>query len=192
MIIDLLLLFFLVVCAIVVVEMADLLSATIIMGVYSLIMAIVWVRLNAVDVAFTEASVGAGITTVLVLAALSRTRRGEAPVDEDSETKVEEKKAIKRHSLLAFMIVCVTGALLVYGTMDMPDFGDPEAPANKHVAPHMLAHGKHDTLSDNIVTSILASYRGWDTLGETAVVFTAALSVILILRRSREEKKKDE
>lgn len=192
MIIDLLLLFFLVVCAIVVVEMADLLSATILMGVYSLIMALVWVRLNAVDVAFTEASVGAGITTVLLLAALSRTRRGEEKIDENSESKADKKKVVKRHKLLSFLIVCVTGGLLIYGTMDLPDFGDPEAPANKHVAPYMLEHGKRDTLSDNIVTSVLASYRGWDTLGETAVVFAAALSVILILRRNREDKDKDE
>ncbi len=188
MIIDVLLLFFLVVCAIVVVEMVDLLSATIVMGAYSLIMAIVWTYLNAVDVAFTEATVGAGITTVLVLAALSRTRRGEEVLS-DTLTDVEKEssqKKIKRHKVISLIIVCMTGAALVYGTMDMPDFGDPEAPANKHVAPYMLEHGKHDTASDNIVTSILASYRGYDTLGETAVVFVATLCVILILRRNRE------
>lgn len=196
MIIDLLLLLFLVVCAIVVVEMKDLLSATIVMGAYSLIMAIVWMRLNAVDVAFTEAAVGAGITTVLILAALSRTKRGEeeptTSLDAASESKLdsdEEKTSIKRHKLLSLLVVGITGAVLVYGTMDLPDFGDPLAPANKHVAAHMLEHGKRDTASDNIVTAILASYRGFDTLGETAVVFIAALSVILILRRNRDGEK---
>ena len=67
---DLILLIFLVVCAVTAVFMKDLLSATLILGAYSLIMAVVWMRLNAVDVAFTEASVGAGITAVLIIAAL--------------------------------------------------------------------------------------------------------------------------
>ena len=75
--IDLILLFFLVICALAAVSMKDLLSATMILTAYSLIMALVWTRLNAVDVAFTEASVGAGITTVLIIAALSRTKREE-------------------------------------------------------------------------------------------------------------------
>ena len=77
MLIDLLLLLLLVACAIMVIEMKDLLSATVVFSSYSLIMAVVWTRLNAVDVAFTEATVGAGVTTVLLLAALSKTRRGE-------------------------------------------------------------------------------------------------------------------
>jgi len=72
--IDILLLLILVVCATAAVQMKDLLGATMILTIYSLIMAVVWMRLNAVDVAFTEAAVGAGITTVLLIAALSRTR----------------------------------------------------------------------------------------------------------------------
>jgi uncharacterized MnhB-related membrane protein len=75
--IDIALLFFLVVCAAAAVYVKDLLAATIILAAYSLIMAVVWTELNSVDVAFTEASVGAGITTVLFIAALSRTVRRE-------------------------------------------------------------------------------------------------------------------
>ncbi len=75
--IDLLLLLFLAICAMAAVTMKDLLAATILMAIYSLIMAVVWTRLNAVDVAFTEAAVGAGITTVLLIATLSRTKRRE-------------------------------------------------------------------------------------------------------------------
>ncbi len=166
MIIDILLLFFLVVCAIAAVEMMDLLSATLIMGAFSLIMAMVWTRLNAVDVAFTEATVGAGITTVLVLAAISRTKRGEAEMTDitiDNNLRSEAGKIAKKHNIISLLIVFVTGALLIYGTMDMPNFGDPKAPAHNHVAPYMLEHGEHDTVSINIVTSVLASYRGYDT-----------------------------
>lgn len=71
------LLIILVVCAVAAIEMKNLLSATMILTIYSLIMAGVWTRLNAVDVAFTEAAVGAGITTVLLIAAVSRTARRE-------------------------------------------------------------------------------------------------------------------
>ena len=70
---DIAMLSFLVVCAIAAISVKDLLSAVIILSLYSLIMAIVWVELRAVDVGFTEAAVGAGITTVLFIFTLVRT-----------------------------------------------------------------------------------------------------------------------
>ncbi|MFQ6071395.1 MAG: hydrogenase subunit MbhD domain-containing protein [Methanosarcinales archaeon] len=72
---DFALLLFLVITAIAAITVKDLLSAVIILSAYSFIMAVIWVEMNSVDVAFTEASVGAGITTVLFIAALSRTTR---------------------------------------------------------------------------------------------------------------------
>lgn len=212
--IDFILLFFLVVCAIAAVRMKDLLGAVIILGAYSLIMAVVWTRMNAVDVAFTEASVGAGITSVLLLAALSRTQRGEddrrrrtedrrqnaedtrqntedrrqGPEErrQNSEFGIQTKKSgISAHSLISLIIVIVTGAVLVYGTIDMPDYGDPDAPANLHVASKYIDSSYKDTGVENFVTAILASYRGYDTLGEVTVIFTAGICVILLLRRKR-------
>ena len=176
--IDFLLLLFLVICAIAAVSMKDLLSSIVILGAYSLLMAVVWTRLNAVDVAFTEASVGAGITTMLLIAALSRTRRGE----EDGR-----KSSSLYRSLAAFGVVLVTGAVLIYGTIDMPDFGDPNAPANHHVAPRYIEKSYEETHVVNFVTAILASYRGYDTLGETTVIFTAGICVVLLLRRKSEQ-----
>jgi len=176
--IDFLLLLFLVICAIAAVRMKDLLSAIMILGVYSLLMAVVWTRLNAVDVAFTEASVGAGITTMLLIAALSRTRRGE---------ENGRKSPNLYHTLAAFAVVLVTGAVLIYGTIDMPNFGDPNAPANHHVAPRYIEKSYEETHVVNFVTAILASYRGYDTLGETTVIFTAGICVVLLLRRKREQ-----
>ncbi len=69
--------------------------------------------------------------------------------------------------------------------MDMPDFGDPEAPAHQHVADRYIKEGHHETASKNFVTAVLANYRGYDTLGETTVIFTAGLGVLLLLRRRR-------
>jgi multicomponent Na+:H+ antiporter subunit B len=181
MIIDFLLLLFLVICAMVAIYLKDLLSAIMILCVYSLVMAIVWARLNAVDVSITEAAVGAGITTVLLIAALSRTKRGE----EDREQKIEDRgqKTDRAHSFFALLIVIVTGAVLVYGTLDMPDFGDPEAPATVHVSPRYIEKSYEETGVINFVTAVLASYRGFDTLGEVTVIFTAGMCVILLLRR---------
>ena len=86
--IDILLLLIIVACAISALFMKDLLSATIILGVYSFMMATIFTRLNAVDVAFTEASVGAGITSVLMLAALSKTKRYEYHHTKDRKKKI--------------------------------------------------------------------------------------------------------
>lgn len=183
MIIDLVLLAFIVVFAVAAVQMRDLLSATVVLGAYSLIMAVVWTRLNAVDVAFTEASVGAGITTVLMLAALSRTIRGEDGTDSVHRTVVRTGFDYKKFFL--FIVVVLTFGMLVYGTLDLPDFGDPEAPANRHVADRYIEKAHEEVGVENFVTAILASYRGYDTLGETTVIFTAGLSVVLLLRRRR-------
>lgn len=72
-----LLLLFLIVCAIVVARTRDLLSAVIIFAAYSLIMAVIWQQLEAPDLALTEAAMGAGVTTILLLVVISKTRRNE-------------------------------------------------------------------------------------------------------------------
>ena len=156
------------------------------LGIYSFIMATIFTRLNAVDVAFTEASVGAGITSVLMIAALSRTKRYEHHYTKPNK---EERPSALFLKIMSLFLVIVTGAVLVYGTIDMPEFGDPEAPTNQHVSPRYIEETHHDTSGiNNIVTAILASYRGYDTLGETTVIFTAGICVILLLRRSKKDK----
>lgn len=177
MIIDLFLLAMAVVCAIAAVRMKDLLGSIMVLTVYSLLMALIWTRLNAVDVAFTEAAVGAGITTVLLLAALSRTQRGE-------EGEPQVRTSLRFSPKTSLLVVLLTGALLLYGTVDMPNFGDPNAPTNLHVSPYYIEHSKEETGADNIVAAILAAYRGYDTLGEVTVIFTAGMGVILLLRRA--------
>ncbi len=87
--------------------------------------------------------------------------------------------------LLAFIAVCATGAVLIYGTVDMPDWGDPRSPASMHVSPRYIEKAMEETAVPNMVTSVLADYRGYDTLGETVVIFTAAMACVLLIRRSR-------
>jgi uncharacterized MnhB-related membrane protein len=72
---DLIILFFVVICGIAAITVRDLLSAVMILGAYSFFMCLVWAEMGAVDVAFTEASVSAGIGTVLCIAAVMKTTR---------------------------------------------------------------------------------------------------------------------
>ena len=90
--------------------------------------------------------------------------------------------------VLALITVIITGIILIYGTVDMPDWGDPNSPASKHVSPEYIEEALEKTATPNIVTAVLGDYRGYDTLGETAVIFTAGIACILILRRRKQRK----
>ena len=81
------------------------------------------------------------------------------------------------------IIQVLLGAALIYGTLDMPKWGDPHSPAATHVSPYYLEHSIEHTATPNVVTSVLADYRGYDTLGETTVIFTAGMACILLLKR---------
>ncbi len=145
----------------------NLFAVVMLAGIYSLLSAGLFTVMDAVDVAFTEAAVGAGISTVLFLAALALAGHHE---NKPGHTP-----------LLPMLVVVITGAALVYGTMDMPGFGDPGNPVHHHVADHYLEESPHEIGIPNVVTAVLASYRGYDTMGETTVVFAAAVGVMLLL-----------
>jgi multicomponent Na+:H+ antiporter subunit B len=98
-----------------------------------------------------------------------------------------KEKTNSRPSLLPILVVVVTGAVLVYGTLDMPPFGHPDNPVHEHVAPRYIEQSPTEVGLPNMVTSVLASYRGFDTLGETVVVFSAMIGVIALLGVRREE-----
>ena len=165
------------VIAISVARLRNLFAVVMLTGIFSLTAAVLYVVLDAVDVAFTEAAVGAGISTVLMLGTLSLT------------TSEEKAHAATRHPW-ALALVVITGAVLMYGTMDMPPYGDPTAAIHQHVAPYYLEKSSGHTGLPNVVTSILASYRGYDTLGEVFVIFTAAVGVLLIIGRAKQGRRR--
>lgn len=152
----------------------NLFTVIVLSGVYSFLMATALVALDAVDVAMTEASVGAGISTVLLLGALHL-------------CKSEETKPLRK-PWLPLAVSAGTAGMLVYGTLDLSAFSDPAAPIHTHVVPRYLNDAMRETGVPNVVTAVLASYRGYDTLGETTVVFTAGVGVIALLRRRRNPK----
>ncbi len=156
-------------------RLRNLFGVVVIASIYSFILATVLVVLDAVDVAMTEASVGAGISAVLLLSALHL-------------TKTEESKPV-HSSLLPLFVSGVTGAILVWGTLDLPAFGDPNQPIHT-AGPDYLERTVPETGIANAVTSTLASYRSFDTLGETTVIFTAGIAVLVLLKRSTRRKPK--
>jgi multicomponent Na+:H+ antiporter subunit B len=165
--IDIALLTFMGATAIAILRLRSLFAVVMLSGIYSLLAASMFVALDAVDVAFTEAAVGAGISTVLMITVLSLTG--------------ERERAPGHSPILPMIVVTLTGAALIYATFDMPAFGDANAPVNLHVAPRYLNDSMAEVGLPNVVTSVLASYRGYDTLGEVTVIFTAAVAVMMLL-----------
>lgn len=169
-VVDIVLLIMLAITGIAVIRTRNLFVAVMLAGIYSLVSAGLFVVMDAVDVAFTEAAVGAGISTVLILGTLALT---------DNE---ERQSATRATPILLCLAV---GAILLYGTRDLPEWGDPDAPIHHHLAPEYIEGTKHDVEMPNIVTAVLASYRGYDTFGETTVIFTAGIGVMLLLSGRR-------
>jgi len=156
----------------------NLFAVVMLSGMFSLTAAVLYVVMDAVDVAFTEAAVGAGIATVLGLATLGL-------------IGVTNEKPSRRSFLGPFLVVLITGTVLINATLDMPDYGDPNAPIHHHVAPRYIQESGQEVGVPNIVTSVLASYRGYDTLGEVTVIFTAACGVLVLLGRTRRRQPQD-
>jgi len=145
----------------------DLFAVVMLLSIYGFLCASFFMVMDAVDVAFTEAAVGIGISTLLLLSALSLTGRYE--------------KKPRQKPLLALVVVAITAGLLIYGTLQMPPFGSAHAPAHQHIAAYYIHQSFAETGIINIVTSVLASYRGYDTLGELIVIFTAGIGVLALL-----------
>lgn len=169
--INLVLLLFLTVVTIGIIGVRNLFAVVVLSGAYSFLMATLLIAMDAVDVGMTEAAVGAGVSTVLLLSALHLTKTEEAP---------------SRHSnMLPVALSILIGVALIYGTWDLPRYGDADSPMNTHVGAEYLERSIPDTTVPNVVTSVLASYRGYDTLGETVVIFTAGIGVLMLLKGRR-------
>lgn len=172
------------VVAVAIVRQRRLFSTAILAGIFSLLSACWMTVLDAPDVAFTEAAVGAGMSTVLFLAALSLTTI--------KEERLPLEKRPVHSGALPLAVVAVTGGALVWATLDMPVLGDPSAPHVNEVYDRYVNASPSEIGVPNTVTSVLASYRGYDTMGETAVVFTAGLGVLVLLSGMRRRSARDE
>jgi multicomponent Na+:H+ antiporter subunit B len=155
----------------------NLLSSVLFFGAFSFFVVIVYTLLGAPDVAFTEAIIGVSVATVFFVAGLHRTREAEPPPGEENG-----RPAVPRW--LGLAAVLFLGGALLLALRDLPRVGDPASPASTHVSPRFIERAQEETGTANFVTAVLADYRGYDTLGETVVVFGAAVAALLVLTRS--------
>ena len=159
----------LVITAVGIVKAEDLFTAVMLTGIFSLLMAANFFILDAADVALTEAAIGAGISTVLLLGGLALTPSRER----------HERSRYGRW--LALTVVTVTTLVVIYATFEKPRLGDPSAPVHQHVAPWYLEKTLELVDIPNVVTAVLGSFRAYDTLGEVIVVLTAGIGVLFLL-----------
>ncbi|MDS0298301.1 DUF4040 domain-containing protein [Halogeometricum sp. S1BR25-6] len=170
--IEVALLVFVVSCAFATAFLRDVLSAIIAFSAYSLGIAIVWVYLRAPDVGLTEAAVGAGVMTILFLLTIAKTTR---PTDERTIERIDYRAAA-----VAIALVAVLSTTLVA----LPPVGAADtAVVTDDVTRYYLENAYEVTEVQNAVTAVLAAYRGFDTMGEAAVVYAAGVSLLVVLKK---------
>ena len=149
----------------------DALAAVVVFGAYSLGLAILWLVFRAPDVGLTEAAVGAGVTTSLLLVALGRT--GWAGLGPSFSLSFDAR------SLVGPVAVVLALSLTLPA---LSPVGDPEAPGFGGASAYYLANAGSLGI-ENVVTAVLVVYRGFDTFGEVAVVFAAGVATLVVLGR---------
>ena len=184
-----LLLIFLVLCALFVSFSKNLLVSVVIFMSYSLIMSIIWVLLESPDLAITEAAVGAGVTSVLFFITLKRIDAigKEHAVKQDATTKeINARKGVRRFDRYYKGIAFILGVAIIFALLltasNTPAFGNAKNPYNNEVSERYLEKGLEETGAVNAVTGMILDYRAFDTFGESCVLFIAAACVLVLLR----------
>jgi multicomponent Na+:H+ antiporter subunit B len=166
---DLLLFAIVIVLAVLALSVRSLLAAVPILSAFSLVVAVMFAGLAAVDVAFVEAVLGAGLSGLLFLLLIRST--GDRL---DSARPARGRLAVA--GLVAVFVV-----LMVIAGIGLPPRGEPKAPAQERVAREYLERSVPETRTPNVVTAVLADFRSQDTLAELVVIFTAGTAVVMIL-----------
>jgi multicomponent Na+:H+ antiporter subunit B len=151
----------------------DIIAVIIVFAAYSLGMALFYAFLLAPDVAMTEAAIGAGVTTLLLLLTITKTARGES---ERVIAPIDTKALVVFGALFVVLAATIT---------EFPAVGSNEAIAwtNPGVTQYYIEQSYSDTGVENAVTAVLAGYRGFDTFGEAVVVFSAGIAVLISLKQ---------
>lgn len=150
----------------------NLVESIIIMSVFSLFIGICYLFMDAPDVAMTETALGACLSTCVLLNLVK-------VVGEDVG-RTRKSKIIFASILCSTFIICLSWAAL-----DLPAFGAGDSPLQNHLTKYYVENTHQEIAIPSIVAAILASYRGFDTLGETAVILIAGLAVIVITSRRK-------
>ncbi|MBP1987904.1 DUF4040 domain-containing protein [Halolamina salifodinae] len=148
------------------------LSAVVAFGAYSLSIAIIWVFLRAPDVGLTEAAVGAGVMTVLFLLTIVKT-------DSPTVERTFEQIDLRAAAVALALVLALSSTVFA-----LPAVGDAGSPvATDDVTSYYLDSAYEETHVENVVTAVLAAYRGFDTMGEAVVVYSAGVGLLVVLNR---------
>lgn len=151
----------------------DLIGAVLVLGSYGFVLAITWALIGAADVAFMEAVVGAGLSTVFFIITLFHTGTHTDDIEQQNPYP----------SWQGILGLCLLGGVLLSTATDLPSLGAPNSPPNIHISPTYLMQSLIDTNTPNVVASVLMDYRALDTLFETAMIFSAGIAAALLLWR---------
>jgi multicomponent Na+:H+ antiporter subunit B len=163
---------FVLACALATAVLRDVLGSIIAFAAYSLGIAVIWVVLRAPDVGLTEAAVGAGVTTVLFLLTIAKTVRPSG------------ERILERLDLPALGVAVALVGVLATTLGALPPVGGSETPViTSEVTAYYLEHAYKEAGVKNAVTAVLAAYRGFDTLGEAVVVYSAGVGILVVLHR---------
>jgi multicomponent Na+:H+ antiporter subunit B len=166
---------FVVATALATVLLRDVLAAVVVFAAYSLGMAILYAFLLAPDVAMTEAAIGAGVTTLLMLLTLART------------VHANKGQFWQRPNVPGLIVMGALLVVLLVTVGEFPEVGAASQEAlawwNPAVTQHYIEHAYDQTGVTNAVTAVLAGYRGFDTFGEATVVFAAGIAILIVLNR---------
>ncbi|WIV66200.1 DUF4040 domain-containing protein [Natrialbaceae archaeon AArc-T1-2] len=177
---------FVIIAAVFVALARDVVGAIVTFAAFGLGISVIWTLLAAPDVALVEAAVGAGVISVLLLITLVKTT-GRSTSADDAGLR-EKLQPLNGPALL------ILGGLAIplgYTILSLPAIGDPTAPAvsaefadgTQTPYGYYIAETLDEAGFPNAVVSVLVVYRGLDTLGELIVAFSAAVSVLVVLKR---------
>ena len=164
----------LIIISIFVVFARSVVRATLLFSLFSMCSGLLYISLNAFDVALTEIAVGACISTLFLLFTIK--------IVKSNNKNVSDSMNISDH---VFTILCT---LIFFGTffnisMLLPIYGNKTNETHKYIQ-DFIDYINNDIHIPNMVSAILADIRAYDTLIETTVIFTAAISIYALLYKN--------
>lgn len=155
---------------------------------FSILLTLNYLLLDAPDVAMTEAALGVALSSVVLLCFSQIINKYNIKQENISQVKNEEKDTSTNKIIVAAILSIALFAIIIFVTSDyFPIFGEKTALHN-HVSKYFLDNTEKDIGIPSFVAAILASYRGFDTFGETLVILIAAIGLLLILPKNSKEK----
>ena len=169
---------FMIVGSIMALEIKDLLSSIIAIGIVGLALSVAFLFLQAPDLAIVQFLFEIFAIIILILAFLKKEYHKK---DDPSNT----------NKILTLVTVITLGAILFFSIdvfKALPAFGEPYM----NTAKYYLENGATETGSANLVSAIILDYRAYDTLGEVTVLFTAILGALTIIRIKKKSSETEE